>query len=213
MPLTFSGPAPEPTTTSTTQPDFAALVASGVVTTPFAEEEAELTDEALFQSTSTTTSTSTTVPEATTTEAARSAPQTSAPASTTTQPPSPPPASDAGARSGAEKEFASRINSHRANNGLPALTRSGALDSYARSWAETMAERGDLAHSNIGSLLGSWSAVAENVGVGGSVDSIFDALASSGSHNTNMLGDYTHMGIGVWEDAEGRLWTAHVFAR
>lgn len=76
-----------------------------------------------------------------------------------------------------------------------------------------MAEREGLSHSDIGSLLGSWSAVAENVGVGGSVGGIFEALAGSGGHNSNMLGEYTHVGIGVWEDGDGRLWTAHVFAR
>jgi uncharacterized protein YkwD len=35
----------------------------------------------------------------------------------------------------------------------------------------------------------------------------------SSGHNTNMLGEYTHMGIGVWIDGNGTVWTAHVFTR
>lgn len=76
-----------------------------------------------------------------------------------------------------------------------------------------MAESGGLAHSNVSSLLSSWSSAGENVGVGGSVGSIFDALAASSGHRNNMLGNFTHMGVGVYQDADGSLWTAHVFTR
>jgi uncharacterized protein YkwD len=76
-----------------------------------------------------------------------------------------------------------------------------------------MAERGDISHSNIGSLLPPWSSVGENVGAGGSAGSLFDALVDSSGHRSNMLGDFTHMGIGAWRDSSGTLWTAHVFAR
>ena len=134
---------------------------------------------------------------------------TTPPASTTTT--EPPPAG--GYDSGAESAFASKINGLRSANGLGSLARSGSLDAEARSWAKYMAGQGSLSHSNIGRLIPPWEAAAENVGSGGSVDSIFGALAGSGGHKSNMLGDYTHFGIGVWVDSSGKLWTVHVFAR
>ncbi|MGA8039539.1 MAG: CAP domain-containing protein, partial [Acidimicrobiia bacterium] len=62
-------------------------------------------------------------------------------------------------------------------------------------------------------LLPPWSAAGENVGTGGSVGSIFDALVGSSGHRANMLGDYTHMGVGVFVDGAGRLWAVHLFTR
>jgi uncharacterized protein YkwD len=173
--------------------------------------ESNLIDQALISTTTTLfVETTTTTPPAPTTTV-RTAGTTSPPATSppTTSPPSAAPTHD----SGAESQFASSINSYRSSNGLPALTRSGSLDSYARAWAQQLVENRSLSHSNIGSLLGEWSAVAENVGYGGSVGGVFDALVGSSGHRANMLGDYTHIGIGVYRDSDGTLWTAHVFAR
>ncbi|MCH8972172.1 MAG: hypothetical protein IH918_08850 [Acidobacteria bacterium] len=58
-----------------------------------------------------------------------------------------------------------------------------------------------------------WSAAAENVGKGGTVSSIFGLLKGSGGHLANMVGNYTDVGIGVWRDSSGTLWTVHVFTR
>jgi uncharacterized protein YkwD len=141
---------------------------------------------------------------------------TTAPATTTTEPPTTttaPTTSQAGPNGDFESQFASEINGYRSENGLSALSRDGSLDSRARSWAESMADNGDLSHSNLSSLLPPWSAAGENVGVGGTVKSLFGALVDSSGHRANMLGDYTHFGIGVWVDSGGRIWTAHVFTR
>lgn len=75
-----------------------------------------------------------------------------------------------------------------------------------------MATNGGLSHSNIGSLVPPWSTAGENVGKGGSVGSIFNSLAASAGHYQSMLGGFTHVGVGVWVDESGVLWTAHVFA-
>lgn len=160
-----------------------------------------------------TTTTTTTLPTSSTTDTTSSPSSTSSPSTTAPPATSPPTTAAGGYVSGAESEFASRINSFRGSNGLAPLSGSGSLDSYARSWAKQLAERGTLAHSDISSLLGEWTSVGENVGVGGSVSAIFDALASSPGHRENMLGDFTHVGIGVYQDSDGTLWTAHVFAR
>lgn len=183
--------------------------------------EPELIDQATVTTTSTieSSTTTTTVPSTTTSIASTT---TSAATATTAAPsPTSPPTTQAptttapsgGFNSGAESDFASRINSYRSSNGLSALSRNGSLDSYARSWAQQMSESGGLSHSNIGSLLGKWSSVGENVGVGGSVGAVFGALVDSPAHSQNMLGDFTHFGIGVYQDADGTLWTCHVFAR
>ena len=152
--------------------------------------------------------TTTTSPSTTTTTSPSDEPATT----TTTAPPEeePPAGSFDGA---AESEFASSIGSLRSANGLSGLSRNGSLDSWARDWAKSMAESGALSHSNIASLIPPWAAVGENVGQGGSVGQVFDLLASSSGHLSNMLGDFTHVGIGVWRDSNGVIWTAHVFAR
>ncbi len=197
-------------------PDLEAAVEAGVLHA-LSNVEAELTEQAADIA---STSTTTTAPPSTTTTTATPDPQpraaTTPKAAATTTTTSPPPAKSSpsgGYVSSAENDFASKINSYRAKKGESSLKRSGSLDSYARSWAKKLAERGSLAHSSIGSLLGTWSAVGENVGMGGSVGAIFDALVASSGHRQNMLGDFTHFGIGVYRDSDGTLWTAHVFAR
>lgn len=124
-----------------------------------------------------------------------------------------PPPSEAGGgfNAGNESEFASSINIFRSANGLSGLSRDGSLDAEARAWAKQMADEGVISHSNIGRFIPPWSAVAENVGSGGTVSSLFGALTGSSGHRSNMLGGFTHFGIGVWIDASGTLWTAHVF--
>ncbi len=118
-----------------------------------------------------------------------------------------------GLRSDYATQFASRINELRASNGKPALSRSGSLDTEAASWAKNMAMAGALGHSDLNRLIPPWSAVAENVGDGGSVSSVFSAFAQSSGHRANMLGDFTHLGVGVWVDSQGIIWTVHLFAR
>lgn len=213
---TTSAPPPRQLTTTTAEPDFEALVASGVVMAlPVAEQN--LTDEALTRSTSTTTTstTTTTLPPSTTTSAAPTTTEAKKTSEKTSPPTTAPPATApaGGFDSGAESDFASRINSYRGSQGASSLSRDGSLDSYARSWAKQLSENGGLSHSNIGSLLPPWNSVGENVAMGGSVGAVFDALVASSGHRQNMLGDFTHVGIGVWRDGDGTLWTAHVFAR
>jgi uncharacterized protein YkwD len=214
-----SEPKPEvvvdPATTTSTEPDFEALVKSDVID-PFADEESDLTDEAIERSTSTTTSTSTsttttTAPPSTTAKTA--GPSAKKESSPTTSPPTTQAKSTAGYSSSAESDFASKINTYRSGNGMASLKRDSSLNSYARSWAKKIAQNGGLSHSNIASLLPPWSAAGENVGTGGSVQAIFDALKASSGHRANMLGDFTHFGVGVWRDDNGVIWTSHVFTR
>ena len=75
-----------------------------------------------------------------------------------------------------------------------------------------MADTDNFSHSNIGSLLGPWSTVGENIAWGFSVSSMFDGLNASSGHHANMVNAaFTHVGVGVWVDGTGRIFTAHVF--
>lgn len=210
-----------PVTTTTTVFELPALVASGTVNT---EGETNLIEEATTvaaEATTTTappttttmgmatTTTTTERPSSTTTEANEETPTTTTPPSTT----APPATAAGGYDSSAESDFASRINTFRGGTGGSSLARDGSLDSYARSWAKKMADDGSLSHSNIGALVPPWSSVGENVGTGGSVGQVFDALVSSGSHSSTMLADFTHLGVGAYRDSAGVLWTVHVFTR
>ncbi len=158
------------------------------------------------------------LPSSTTIVAALSSPpatakKASSPTTTPARPTTTATTVQAGYRSDYESQFFGKINALRSANGLPGLTRNGSLDAEARSWAKSIAATGKLAHSNIGRLVPPWSAVAENLAAGGSVDSVFSLLAGSGGHLDNMLGDYTHAGVGVWVDSSGQIWTVHLFAR
>lgn len=133
-------------------------------------------------------------------------------ATTTTAPPAAP--KPTGGFSGSmENQLAADINGLRESVGLAGLSRNGNLDGYARWWAKQLAASGSLSHSDIGSLLGPWSTVGENVAFGGSTSTIFSALVNSSGHYVNMVGTaFTSSGIGVYVDGAGTVWTCHVFA-
>ena len=62
-------------------------------------------------------------------------------------------------------------------------------------------------------FLGSWSTAGENVGYGGSSGAIMNAFAGSPGHYANIVnGNFTHIGVGTYVDANGTLWTTHLFA-
>lgn len=136
---------------------------------------------------------------------------TTTPAATTTSTSPPPP--DGDNRDDLAGQFVTLINELRTANGLASLDGSGSLNAEARAWAQVMGEAGELSHSSLGRLLPPWSAAAENVATGGTVGSVFSSLEASSGHLSNMLGDYTHVGSGVWVDTAGRLWTVQLFAR
>lgn len=212
-----------PTTSATTTATADSVTTAPVVDrgpdvdalgSPVGDLHATTTTVASFESASARAPSASPAPP-TTSPRAVSAPTTVPPPTTAPPPPTTvaPATSQGGPNGEFESQFASKINSLRSGSGLAGLSRDGGLDARARSWAEGMANNGGLSHSNLGSLLPPWSAAGENVGMGGSVDAVFGALVGSSGHKSNMLGDYTHLGVGVWVDAGGIVWTAHVFTR
>jgi len=164
--------------------------------------------------TTTTTTTETAVPQAPPTTKPSAPPTTVRPGPTTTTIPPTTTTTVAGDfRPDLANEFQAEVNSYRAANGLAPLHRDSSLDNRAQYWSKHMADNNKLSHSNLSSLLPPWSAAGENVGRGGSVSSLMNALIGSPGHRANLLGDFTHVGIGVWRAGDGTVWVTQVFTR
>lgn len=115
--------------------------------------------------------------------------------------------------------LADMLAAARAQEDLPALTRHARLDELAQAHAEAMkrARRvahdlgdGDLAHRFEAEGLVAKS-VGENVAHARSPSAAHAALYASPSHRMNMLGPYTHVGVGMAKDDTG-VWVCEVFA-
>jgi len=193
---------PATTTSTTTSTTVASTTTTQVVTTTTNAPPTTTTTAPPTVTTVKVPVTMTTVPPTT--------PTTSAPAPTTTT--TTEPQRVAGFDSSAESQFVSLVNNLRASVGLPALAHVGALQSYARSWSQHMAETATFEHSNLYDIPGPWQSVAENIAASTSVQSAFNALVASSGHYANMVNPtFTEIGSGVWTDAGGKLWVTHVF--
>ncbi len=118
----------------------------------------------------------------------------------------------AGATSSDDSGLLALTNQARASVGAPALSLDPKLSSVALSWAQTMAAQGAISHNpDIGSLITGWSRLAENVGVGASINQVHGALLASHSHYVNLSDpDYSLVGIGVVSGG-GRLYIVEDF--
>ena len=123
----------------------------------------------------------------------------------------------AGADSGSESGFLSKINAERSSRGLGKLTTDGGLTAHARHHTADMIAANKIYHSSSGELRAAagsgWSALAENVGRGGTVDSLHTAFMNSPGHKANILGDYNYVGIGTDTAPDGRLYVTVVFMK
>jgi uncharacterized protein with LGFP repeats len=124
-------------------------------------------------------------------------------------------AASANVDAGAEQDFTSRLNSARAAAGLPGLAVASDLVANARMHAEWMGRNNTLAHnSNLAQQITNWQMLGENVGYGGSVASIHDALMNSPGHRANILHtEFNQVGIGTWVAPTGRIWVTQVFRK
>jgi uncharacterized protein YkwD len=103
-------------------------------------------------------------------------------------------------------------NEFRKDHGLPALAQQEALVDQARSWAGALAAKGTLEHSDPYQWNVDWTAVAENVGMSGSIDDIISRLEASPEHRANMLSTrYTHMAVGTARGKDGRIYAVQLF--
>lgn len=114
---------------------------------------------------------------------------------------------------GMEAEFVSRINSVRAGKGLPTLAVHDNLVSKARGWSRTMAEAGEIWHSNLpDGITVPWKRLGENVGVGPDVPGLHDAFVASPKHYENLVNpDFEYIGIGITTTSDGTIYVNQMF--
>lgn len=114
----------------------------------------------------------------------------------------------------AELGFARRINAERSIKSVGQLRLDPELSKAARVHTREMARRFELYHTpdrRLGFRVTNWVVLGENVGVGGTVDSLHQAFMNSSSHRSNvLLGTYRHVGIGTLL-RDGRLWVTVIF--
>jgi len=111
-----------------------------------------------------------------------------------------------------EKEFIALINELRVNNSLNQLTENPGLTDGARVWAQALADSGTIGHDpNLKNALAEYDELGENVGMGGSVQAIFNALVASPGHHENMVRpEFSEIGVGVVASGD-TLFTVHRF--
>jgi uncharacterized protein YkwD len=111
-----------------------------------------------------------------------------------------------------QQRIAALINGSRRDHGRAALAMHRQLTTKAQAWAQHMAREGRLSHSNLrdGAPAG-WRALAENVGVGGSITSVHATFMGSSTHRANILGNFNYVGTG-YAVGHGRVWIVHEFA-
>lgn len=119
---------------------------------------------------------------------------------------------------GAAARLAAKINAERNNRDLTMLGLDRGLSDFAQEWAEHLAATGELAHRDeLGAA--AWAAglrfshIGENVGEGATIDELHDAFMASPTHRANIVaGDWTRVGVGVADGADGRMWVVVNFS-
>lgn len=112
-----------------------------------------------------------------------------------------------------ESQFVAKINELRASKGLQPLIVDAELTNIGRDWAGKMAAAGQISHNpNFRyEVTEDWQRLGENVGVGPSVDSLFQAFVNSPGHYANLVQpDYNRVGIGVVLVGD-TIYTSHQF--
>ena len=116
----------------------------------------------------------------------------------------------------AEVAFVARINDLRAGKGVGRLEVHAELTEIGRNWSSTMAAAGRIWHNPdfAGQVTADWQKLGENVGMGGSVNSLFDAFVASPAHYKNLVDPaFTHIGVGVVVKPDGVMFTSHQFMK
>jgi uncharacterized protein YkwD len=197
----------------------AALVALAIGSAAYASGSAP-PKRASAPTPSTTTTSAPTTTTSTTTTTVPPPPETE-PAPEPEPPPPPPPPkpkpAPKPAQSGSGSEVAqlvSMVNNYRAANGLPALATASDATAKAQQHSNDMAAQGRIYHSSSMSsgIKSGWSALGENVGMGGSVSQVESMFEGSGPHRANLLnGDFTQIGVGVAHGSDGQLYVTEFF--
>ena len=113
-----------------------------------------------------------------------------------------------------ERGFARKINIARGATGKARLNLDPELSKAARRHTYEMVKKNLLHHTAEPALrrrVTNWSILGENVGVGGTVNSLHGAFMNSPVHRDNLLySSYRHVGIGAVKK-NGRMWVTVLF--
>ena len=128
------------------------------------------------------------------------------------------PATPAGAacyrNNASEKAFASKLNLARRAAGRNTLRLDPQLSKAAKVHTKEMVNKNLLYHTPTDALkrrVTNWYELGENVGVGGTVDSLHQAFMNSSAHRSNILySNFRYVGIGTVQSG-GRLWVTVIF--
>jgi uncharacterized protein YkwD len=127
-----------------------------------------------------------------------------------------PRADAAGDRFGHRRQMLALTNQDRDARDRRELNFAARLSRYAKSHSEAMARKGYLFHSTDDQLRDAlagydWSIGGENVGVGGSLDTLEEAFMASKLHRQNILRPaFQRAAVGVVRDGD-RYWVTVIF--
>jgi uncharacterized protein YkwD len=123
---------------------------------------------------------------------------------------------DAIARSAFDK-----VNSYRSSRGLPALRWDSRISAECESHSQDMAGRRRISHDGFSertarlrqkmNMGGAAENVASNSGYNDPAEVAVQGWIRSSGHQRNMVGAYTHAGMGVARDASGGYYFTQVF--
>ena len=98
------------------------------------------------------------------------------------------------------------------------MTPDAGLAATSCTWNDHMIAAGGISHdpnlaAAVASVFPDWRKGGENVGMGGTVSSLFDAFVASPGHYKNLVDpDFSRVGVCVGRDGNGKLFTTHRFA-
>ena len=114
-----------------------------------------------------------------------------------------------------EKAFVSKMNAVRQNAGKGTLRLDPELSKAAAVHTKEMVKAQLLHHTSTSALkrrVTNWNSLGENVGAGGSVDSLHSAFMNSPAHKANIMhSGFNNVGTGVTVDSAGRMWVTVIF--
>ncbi len=119
-----------------------------------------------------------------------------------------------------EQELLEIVNAHRSSLGYTVLQFNKVAYAYANEHNDYMIVKGSLSHDNFSARASGISnevnaeMVAENVAKDyPNASSAFESWLSSPSHRKTLEGDFTHTGISVKKDSNGKLYYTQLFYR
>ncbi|MBP2834047.1 CAP domain-containing protein [Aquimarina sp. U1-2] len=117
-------------------------------------------------------------------------------------------------------EILELVNIHRQSIGLSTVSKNSTAEELAIAHSEYMISQGAISHDNQDAKFRTLRDVenarsfAENVASGQrSAQSVMEAWLNSEGHRTNIEGNYTHIGIGVVQNDNGRYYFTQIFYR